>query len=105
MSKATESKLAQLHGAVADCLLEQIAATEEETIFDEDGLEQKTGVMVRTVTPATMAVATKFLKDNQVTCDIEQNENMEKLSDLLSKKQKRSRLQDGSTAAKLHAVS
>jgi hypothetical protein len=104
MSRATETKLAALHGAVAECLVEQIEAVEEETIFDENGLEQKTGNMVRTVTPATLAVATKFLKDNQITCEIEQNENMETLSDLLSKKQQRSRLGSASVAAKLQVV-
>lgn len=99
MSKATEDALSDLHGTVAQVLSEVVAHEEEEVTYDEEGNAQPTGNMIRTVTPAMMATAVKFLKDNQITCDIDQDENMNNLRDTLAKKQKRSRLEDPSKAA------
>lgn len=99
MSKASESKLAALHGAVAEVLTKQINHTDKETTFNEDGEMIETGEVVHTASPATMAAAIKFLKDNSITCDIETNENMNNLRETLSKKQKRSRLADPKTAS------
>ncbi len=76
MSKASESKLAVLHSAVATVLTEQVLHEEEETIFDGEGETIGTGVMVKTATPALLATAARFLKDNDITCDIEQDENL-----------------------------
>ena len=101
MSKATQDKMNELHGMVADVLKEQIANVEEETVFTEEGLEVGTGKFKYTASPATIASAIKFLKDNDTTCDIEQDENMNGLRDLLSHKQKRSRLQSVKEAATL----
>jgi hypothetical protein len=99
MSKASESKLATLHGVVADVLTAQLNHTQAETTFDEAGEMVETGEVVHTATPATLAAAIKFLKDNQITCDIETNENMNNLRETLAKKQKRSRLTDAKEAA------
>jgi len=102
MSKASESKLALLHAAVANVLTEQVLHEEEETSFDGEGETVMTGVMVKTATPALLATAARFLKDNDITCDVEQDENMSNLSEALGRKQKHSRLQDASEAAKAH---
>ncbi len=99
MSKASESKLAALHGAVAEVLTKQITHTDKETTFNEDGEMVETGEVVHTASPATMAAAIKFLKDNSITCDIETNENMNNLRETLSKKQKHSRLADPKIAS------
>jgi hypothetical protein len=58
--------------------------------------------MVKTATPALLATAARFLKDNDITCDMGQDENMGGLRDALSKKQKKSRLADASNEAKAH---
>lgn len=100
MSKASEDALAQLHAVVAKVLTDQVSHKAEETTFDKDGLEVGTGEFVYTATPATVAAAIKFLKDNQITCDIEVDENMNNLRDALSKKQRHSRLTSASDAAK-----
>jgi len=99
MSKASEDKLSNLHGAVAEVLTAQLTHTEAETTFDEDGACVETGETVYTATPATIAAAIKFLKDNQITCDVEQDDNMNNLRDVLNKKQKHSRLTDAKSAA------
>lgn len=102
MSKATETKLAALHGAVADVLTSQITQQVEDVKFDADGNEVPTGVMVYTASPATIAAAIKFLKDNSITADVEQNENLNSLRDALANKQKRSRLGNPTEEAKAH---
>lgn len=102
MSKATESKLAALHGAVADVLTSQITQKVEDVKFDADGNEIPTGEMVYTASPATIAAAIKFLKDNSITADVEQNENLNSLRDALANKQKRSRLGNPTEEAKAH---
>ncbi|QDP66041.1 MAG: hypothetical protein Unbinned4336contig1000_6 [Prokaryotic dsDNA virus sp.] len=104
MSKATESKLEALHGAVATVLTAQIEHKAEVKEFDEDGLEVGTGEMVHTATPATIAAAIKFLKDNQITCDIENNTEMNNLRETLANKQRRSRLGNAKDAAHLAVV-
>ena len=104
MSKATEHKLGVLHGAVATVLTAQLTHQTEETEFDEEGVEVGTGEMEYTAQPATIAAAIKFLKDNQITCDMEQDDNMNNLRDALAKKQKHSRLKSAGEAAQLKAV-
>lgn len=99
MSKASEDKLGALHNAVAQVLTAQVSHQVEETTFDEEGNEVGTGVMVYTAPPATLAAAIKFLKDNQITCDVEVDENMNNLREALAKKQKHSRLTDAGKAA------
>ena len=98
MSKATESRLAELHGAVATVLLKQVEHTSLETTINELGEFVETGEVVHDASPATIAAAIKFLKDNSITCDMEKNENMNQLAETLAKKQKHSRL-TGSAAA------
>ncbi len=102
MSKASESKLAVLHSAVATVLTEQVLHEEEETIFDGEGETIGTGVMVKTATPALLATAARFLKDNDITCDIEQDENLSGLKEVLASKQRHSRLKDAKAEAKAH---
>lgn len=100
MSKASETKLAALHGAVAEVLTAQVTHKEELTTFDGEGNEVATGQEVYSATPATMAAAIKFLKDNSITCDIETNKNMNNLKEVLDKKQKNSaRLSSATEAA------
>ena len=103
MAKANEERLSDLHGMVALVLTAQVGHQREETTFDADGLEIGTGEMIYDASPATIAAAIKFLKDNQITCDIEVDENMNNLREALAKKQKHSRLTDAKSAA-LRAV-
>ena len=102
MAKATETKLAALHNAVAQVLTEQVLHEEEETTFDGEGETVGTGMMIKTATPALLATAARFLKDNDITCDVEQDENMSGLKDILSNKQRHSRLKDATEEAKAH---
>ncbi len=102
MTKASETKLAALHNAVAQVLTEQVLHEEEETNFDGEGEIVGTGNMVKTASPALLATAARFLKDNDITCDIEQDENLNGLRDVLANKQRHSRLKDAKEEAKAH---
>lgn len=102
MSKATESKLSALHGAVADVLTAQITRQEDDVTYDEEGNAVPTGEKVYVASPATIAVAVKFLKDNSITADIEQNKNLESLADVLANKQRRSRMGSPTEEAQKH---
>lgn len=97
--KASEKHLEALHNVVAQVLTAQIKHQRAETEFNAEGEEVETGEMVYTASPATIASAIKFLKDNDITCDIENNENMDNLREVLAKKQKRSRMEDPNQAA------
>ena len=94
MGKSSEEALGQLHGAIARVLTNVVEQQEEEVSYDAEGEAVPTGNMMYTVSPAMMATAVKFLKDNSITCDIEQDNNMGNLKEALAKKQKHSRLND-----------
>jgi hypothetical protein len=100
MSRASEDALGNLHSSVARVLDSVVTKQEEVVEYDEEGNATPTGEMEYTCTPAMMAAAIKFLKDNSITCDIEQSENMGNLREALGKKQKRSRMSDPKVAAR-----
>jgi len=83
MAKSTEQELAELHGAIARVLISQIGETIMMT--NELGVEAEVSV----VTPATLGVAIKFLKDNDITASIADDENMSELDDMLKKKREK----------------
>jgi hypothetical protein len=104
MSKATEQALSDLHGAVAKVLTKQVLREEVVTELDEEGNVVETDEMQYTASPALLAAAMKFLKDNDITADKKIDKNMGSLADALSRKQKQSRLVDASGAARLSVV-
>lgn len=99
MSKADEGKLSKLHGVIAEVLTAQIQHKTEETIINATGEVEGTGEMEFDASPAIIAAGIKFLKDNNITCDVSTNKNMGKLKEALDRKQKHSRLTDPKKAA------
>lgn len=99
MTKATESNMAALHGAVARVLTDQVLSQEAKVDYNEEGEMVDTGELVYNASPATIAAAIKFLKDNNITVDIEENKDMNNLREALAKKQKHSRLSSPEGAA------
>jgi len=80
---AAESILNELHTIIAMTLKDQLQATM--VVEDEHGDNK----VVSLATPALIAQAIKFLKDNDITAVPEADENIEALKDILKKKQKR----------------
>lgn len=101
---ATDTVLGELHSQVAKTLIAQVEHQEEEVTWDDGGNEVRTGKMKYTAAPATLAAAIKFLKDNNVTCDIEGNTDINDLKSALERKQLRSERPSPQEAARLHAV-
>lgn len=80
MGKSTENELSELHGAIARVMTQQVL--EEITITDEEGNVQT----IMNASPALLGVAAKFLKDNNVTASIEDDENLGELAESLRQK-------------------
>ena len=70
MSKASEKELANLHKEVTKTLTRMVK-TQTVPRYDKEGNE--VGEDEVDPSPATLAVATKFLKDNAITVDPENN--------------------------------
>ena len=78
--KSSEQELSTLHGVVAQVLAAQLGETA--TFTDESGKE----VTVMTAQPATISAAIKFLKDNDITSSVEDDDNLGSLQDQLAKR-------------------
>lgn len=79
---ASESKCAALHDILFDVLTEQVS---ERVIEEqEDGSEKE----LYTATPALLTVALKALKDNEITCQAEDNNKVNALQEQLAKRKR-----------------
>jgi len=96
--KGTEDRLNELHGKLTEAFIEVVEETEDNYVRNEYGEYEKKGT--RRVASSTMlAAAAKFLKDNEITTDVTVDEDMNHLKEVLSKKQKHSRLKNAGDAA------
>lgn len=96
MAKANESELANLHCLLARVLAAQVGEEVEE--YDEEGVP--TG-KVYTATPALLTIAARFLKDNEITCEVEDSEGLSDLrSELAARKTGRRKLASVSPISK-----
>lgn len=92
MSKATEDALGVLHGKVAETMtaaLDQSDRAASLLIEFEEDLPHKVKRFleeVREVNPSLLTSATKFLKDNNISCDAGEDEKLSELEDRLKKK-------------------
>jgi len=86
MKRASETQLGQLHEVLAMVIRSQI----------EDKVEfvNEEGELIEnyTASPALLAVAAKFLKDNQITVAIENDTNLDEIQSILANKSKKGRL-------------
>lgn len=94
MSKATEAKLGELHGAIAEGLTDVIQNGVTMGI-GEDGQPIKA-----TASPAFFAAGIAFLKNNNITADPGTNEGLKNLQGKLAQKRKDSKTQLNATDLK-----
>lgn len=93
MAKATDKTLGELHSKLAKVMLDALSASDEATILlDEFGDELPAPLIVflskaRDANPALLSAVTKFLKDNAITCSIDDSNEMSELENLIRKKQ------------------
>lgn len=93
MGKANEQALSDLHGTVARVLSDQL--TDEITIVTEDGTEK----VISNCSPAMMAQAVKFLKDNNITSNVEDDDNLKDLDESLKAKRQKREARKGNVVA------
>ncbi len=89
MAKATEEVLGQLHGKLAKAMM---GALEDVVVTDSD-----TGEVLTTIpctNPSLFTAIAKFLKDNEVTMQIEGNEALEQLKQRTEAARARRKLPD-----------
>lgn len=92
MTKASDKSLGQLHGKLAEVMLKSLTdsdvaselldAYEDELPSDVIKFLQRVG----NTNPALLTAVSKFLKDNDITCVIEDNNDMTELQRLLQQK-------------------
>ncbi len=95
---ATENKLGELHDKVADVLISALDRNEaqqralmrraEEQAQDNNEDEEDVVVFIPEINPALLSVATKFLKDNDITCQPNVGNRADELRKKLEKKRK-----------------
>lgn len=82
---ASSNELGGLHAALARVLNQMLVPVEHDAILDEDG-----GVVKEAWTeypsPAVLAVAAKFLKDNSIFSGVDEDEELLRLKKTLEKR-------------------
>lgn len=94
-SNATDKQLGELHGKLAKAMLKALNASDEAVfLLDEHGADLPTPVYQYLekqagANPALLTAVTKFLKDNSITCAVEDSTEMTDLQQRLSDKKRR----------------
>ena len=95
MTKATDVLLGELHGKLAKSMLQALATSEvAESLLDEYREELPTDVInflskTAGTNPSLLTAIAKFLKDNDITCVVEDNKGLTELEERLKTKTKR----------------
>lgn len=93
--KATDKELGILHGKVATMMTKALDSAEEaEHLLDKHLADDLPGDIIdylekqKASSPALFTAIAKFLKDNDITCQIEENPQMSELQTRLAHKRK-----------------
>jgi hypothetical protein len=95
MTKATDGLLGELHGRLTKAMLASLASCDTATdLLNEYRAELPEAVTeflekLSDVNPSLLTAIAKFLKDNAITCAIEDNDEMSELEKRLVQKRKR----------------
>ncbi len=96
MSRATEQQLAVLHSRVASSMIAALEQADRATaLLVKYSIDEKTRLPrdverfleeAREVNPSLLTSATKFLKDNNISCDPEEDAGLSELAQQLANK-------------------
>lgn len=93
-SGASENELSELHKKLAQSFSKQLDQSDRASVLlSEYGDELPEAVVsfledVSTVSPALLTAVAKFLKDNEITCVVEETEEMSELASILQNKRR-----------------
>lgn len=96
MSKASDSQLGVLHGKLAKTMLDALEASDTAITLLEEYQDELPEAVTKFLekhalsNPALLTTVARFLKDNSITCAIEDNEEMSDLEKTLKNKRKAS---------------
>lgn len=88
MTKATVDKLGAVHGNIADWCIAKLAEEEPIMTMTELG-PMPTGQTRKSAKSSDVAVMVKFLNDNNISADLENNSGLGNLKAQLDKKQRK----------------
>lgn len=99
MSKATESELSTLHKKVAESMISALDQSDRATRLLLKYMGEGSDVTLpgdvaqfledaREINPSLLTSAAKFLKDNNISCDVGEDEDLAELEDRLKQKRK-----------------
>lgn len=95
MSKATDKILGELHGKLAKSMINALNTSTAASELLEEYRDELPGAVVHFLSnlessnPALLTAVSKFLKDNDITCAIEDDNKMTELEELLKNKQRK----------------
>lgn len=93
-NKATDKMLGELHGKLASVMLSALSNSERAAALLEEFRDELPEEVVKFLdnldgaSPATLTAIAKFLKDNSITCAIEDNDEMSELQERLNDKKR-----------------
>jgi hypothetical protein len=92
--KASDKMLGELHGHLAKAMLSTLSANDRAATILEtyDDLPDEVREFLEDLSntnPAFLTAVSKFLKDNQITCSIEDSKELSELEQTLQNKRKR----------------
>ena len=92
---ATDKQLGELHGRLAEAMLRALDASEAAAALIEEYAAEMPGAVLEymskqaAASPALLTAIAKFLKDNDITCAVEDSEQMTDLQRRLENKQRK----------------
>lgn len=92
MTKASDKDLGLLHGALARAMIQQLKSTDDAAALIDEYHDELPGDVLAflekqsSANPALLSAITKFLKDNNITCSIEDSDEMSELAQRLANK-------------------
>lgn len=95
MAKASDKILGELHGKLAQAMLSALSTSDAAAQLLEEFGDELPGPLVAFLTktadtnPSLLTAVAKFLKDNSITCAIEDSEELSELEQRLKTKRKR----------------
>lgn len=92
---ATETKLGKLHDKVADVMLNALETYDEVNEKAQASADEETPFIPLEPSAALLGAITKFLKDNEITCNTDESQKLSGLAARMASKERVTQRQPG----------